>query len=93
MPPVHRQSDSTTGHPCWPPTIPASWSPNVRANGLGIVRNGDSIVTHCCPPGCHSGTYVGTSNVRVNGMPAQRVGHPVSCGDAVAVGSPNVRVP
>lgn len=94
MPPVHRQGDSTTGHSCWPPTVPSSWSPNVKVNNKGAVRMGDGIVPHCCPgSGCHGGSYSQSSSVKVNGNPLQRVGSSVSCGDAAAVGSPNVKSP
>ena len=31
--PVHRKGDTTVGHPPWPPTIAATGSSNVRANG------------------------------------------------------------
>ena len=94
MPPVTRQGDMTCGHSCWPPEVPSSWSPNVRANGRHVIRNGDSRVVHCCPSGpCHGGTYVGSSTVLVNGRPLQRIGHPLSCGDSVCNGSPNVNSP
>ena len=93
MPGVHRQGDSTSGHGCWPPTIPSSWSPNVFVNGKAVVRNGDSIVVHCCPDGpCHGGTYVGTHTVKVNGMDKQTQGDPISCGDTASCCSPNVIV-
>ena len=90
MPPVHRIQDLTCGHGCWPPEIPETYSPNVRANGRNVIRHGDIRVSHCCPP-CHKGTYVGESSVRVNGRPLQRIGHPLDCGDSVCQGSPNVR--
>ena len=92
MPPVHRIQDLTTGHGCYPPEVPSSWSPNVRANGRNVIRFDDTRVVHCCPP-CHVGTYIGESTVRVNGRMLQRIGHPLDCGDAVAQGSPNVRSP
>lgn len=90
MPAVHRQGDLTCGHGCWPPEVPSSWSPNVFANGKPVIRNGDTRVPHCCPPPCHGATYIGDSTVRANGSAIQRVGHPLSCGDTVCNGSPNV---
>lgn len=92
MPAVHRDGDSTTGHGCWPPTVPESFSDNVFANGKGIVRKGDGIVQHTCPsiPETHGGTYEGGGTVFVNGRPAQIVGSPIRCGDAAGQGSPNV---
>lgn len=91
MPAVARQGDSTTGHSCFPPTVPSSYSSDVFANGLPVVRQGDGIVVHCCPDGpCHGGTYVGSHTVFVNGSSIQTVGDPISCGDTQAAGSPNV---
>ena len=90
MPPVHRQTDLTCGHGCYPPEVPTSWSPNVRVNGLGVVRYGDSRKQHCCNDSCHGATYIGTARVRVNGRYAQHVGHPLDDGDSVCNGSPNV---
>lgn len=91
MPEVYRDDDLTTGHGCWPPTVPASCSDNVFFNGRGAVRNGDSIVPHTCPtiPETHGGTYIGTSTVYVNGRALQVQGSPVSCGDGCGPGSPN----
>jgi len=91
------------GGPCGtaPPTIAGSASPNVIINGLGAVRLGDVIVPHSCincgskcdsvcPP--HSGTYLGSHSVYVNGRSIQTQGDPVSCTD-IAVGcSSNVIV-
>lgn len=88
----HRQGDSTTGHGCWPPTVPAAWSSDVFVNGSGCVRFGDPIVPHTCPdiPETHGGTYCGGGTVNCNGQQVQTVDSPVTCGDAAAVGSPNV---
>ena len=65
MPGVHRQNDYTKGHGCWPPTVPDTYSDNVFVNGRKVVRNGDQIVPHTCPP-THGGAYQGTHNVYVN---------------------------
>jgi len=90
MPGVHRQGDPTTGHPCWPPTTAANFSADVMINNKGAVRSGDKIVTHCCTPGCHDGTYIGSSKVMANGQSLILVGDPVSCGDTADGGSPDV---
>lgn len=92
MPGIHREGDNTTGHGCWPPTVPASYSPTVFVNGLAAVRNGDSIVPHTCAaiPETHAGTYAGAGTVYVNGRAVQVQGNPVSCGDAAAGCSANV---
>ena len=84
MPGIHRETDVTTGHDCWPPTIPATWSNNVFVNSLGAVRFGDPIVPHTCPPipETHSNIYVGpNNNVYVNSRLVQYCGAPVACGD------------
>lgn len=95
MPGVHRQGDSTSGHGCWPPTVPASYSPNVFVNGKAVVRSGDSIVEHCCtqdPYPCHTGVYTGSHTVKVNGRDKQVAGDPISCGDTASGCSSNVFV-
>ena len=92
MPAVHRRTDLTTGHDCWVPTIPQTWSADVFANNLNVVRRTDEIVPHTCPaiPETHGSTYSGTSTVYVNNRAIQVVGSPVACGDGVAQGSPDV---
>lgn len=53
-----------------------------------VTRVGDNNTGHdACPPTALSS---GSPNVFVNGIPAGRIGDPVSCGGSVAVGSPNV---
>lgn len=92
MPGIHRQGDNTAGHGCWPPTVPAGYSPSVFVNGLAAVRNGDPIVPHTCPsiPETHGGNYAGGGTVYVNGRAVQVAGSPVSCGDSASGHSPNV---
>ena len=97
MPAVHRQDDLTTGHSCSeggyaPPTTPASFSPDVFVDGKAVVRNGDEITPHQCAGSNHSGVYMGSHTVFVNNQPVQIVGDPISCGDTVAQGSPDVFV-
>ncbi len=87
---IHRQNDFTMGH-CYSPTNPMSFSKNTFANLLGVVRFGDLIIDHCCPgSGCHGGMYQGLHNVMVNLSPIQAINDPVSCGDTIGTGSPNV---
>ena len=94
MPAVVRVGDMSTGHPhCYPPTPASSGSPNVFINGIPAIRLSDPWVTHgACPvhrP--HSGSSSsGSSTVFCNGKPLCRVGDSISCGDAMAEGSPNV---
>lgn len=89
---VHRDTDLTTGHDCWPPTVPATFSETVSANGLAVVRKDDAIVPHTCPiiPETHDDMYVDERSVSVDGRPVQVIGSPVACGDAAAEGSPDV---
>lgn len=91
MPGVVREGDATAGHPCWPPTIPASYSASVTANNKGIVRKGDSIVPHCCVV-CHSGIFSGSHSVSLDGQDIQLSGDPITCGDTALGCSGNVTV-
>lgn len=80
-----------TGHGCWPPRQNLTASSNVFANGLGIIRLGDTWQVHCCDKSCHLGAVsAGASNVYINGRPAARIGDPISCGSLIASGSSNV---
>lgn len=91
MPAVTRLGDNCTGHGCFPPRPSTSASPNVFVNNIKVHRQGDSWDTHCCGPSCHSSNLAaGSSTVYVNGKQIGRIGDPVSCGSAVAVGSGNV---
>lgn len=73
-----------------PPTIPATFSPDVYCNGKNVVRFGDQIVPHSClscaddcssPCSPHSGTYLGQHNVYANSRAIQVSGDPISCTD------------
>lgn len=91
MPPVVRMGDICTGHPPYPPRPNVQGSPNVMVNGIPAHRVGDFWPPHCGPFTCHPGTAAtGSSSVMVNGMPVCRMGDMVSCGSAMAIGSPNV---
>lgn len=89
-----RLGDLDTGHDACPPTALASASPNVLVNGKGAGRVGDAYLPHSCPVHwSHTGTIAsGSSSVFINGKSAGRIGDSVSCGGAVAQGSPNVIV-
>lgn len=90
MPRVVRETDLCTGHGCWPPRPPASWSEDVFVEGLGAVRVDDGWVVHCCTD-CHSGTQVdGSPTVFVNGRSWARIGDSISCGSRNRDGSPSV---
>lgn len=91
---VHRKGDATQGHGCWPASQAIDGSDDVRANGMGVVCEGDSILPHTCPdiPETHPGTYTGGGTVRANGKAIQVIGSAVSCGDKAAEGSDDVNV-
>lgn len=94
MPAVVRLGDTSTGHPhCYPSRPNIEASPNVFINGLGAHRLGDAWASHgACPDHVpHGGNASGgSSTVFVNGRALCRIGDPISCGDTMATGSPNV---
>nr|DAG77000.1 MAG TPA: Baseplate wedge protein [Caudoviricetes sp.] len=87
-----RLGDKDTGHDACPPTGLITASSDVLINGMGAARVGDIYAPHgCSVHAAHSGAISsGSSTVFINGKPAARVGDSVSCGGAVAEGSPNV---
>lgn len=91
MPAVTRLGDVCTGHDCYPPRVNDEASENVFVNGIGVHREGDHWVEHTCGDNTHDGTLeTGSSTVFVNGVPAARIGDPISCGSLSAQGSPSV---
>ena len=87
---VTRLGDLTTGHSAFVPVPSVQASPNVFANFLPVVRQGDAFAVHCTKP-CHQGVLAsGSSTVYVNGKQIGRIGDRVSCTDQVASGSNNV---
>lgn len=96
MPAAARIGDATTGHGCWPPTVVATGSQRVTADGIGIARAGvDEAVPHTCPPIPETHTphcQDGSQRVFIDGWPAFRVGDGYDCGDAQAEGSPRVDI-
>lgn len=92
MPAAVRLGDVCSGHGSFPSRPNTSASTNVRINGKGAHRVGDSWAVHCDPNSCHGGTEAtGSGTVRVNGRALARVGDQVDCGSTCAQGSPNVR--
>lgn len=92
---IRLATDQSTGHGCWPPTVPASASINVFVNGKAEVRVGDTYVSHCCPKkGCHVGTALtGATRTYTNKRITHTKGGQISCGNGshlAANGSPNV---
>lgn len=91
MPAITRLGDACTGHGCFPPRANNAASEDVFVNGIGVHRQEDTWVTHCCGNSCHEGALSsGSSTVYVNGKQCGRVGDPVDCGSVVAQGSSNV---
>lgn len=92
MPAVSRAGDTCTGHGAFPPRASINGSPNVFINGIPAHRVGDGWAVHCNPvPSCHGAAAAsGSGRVFVNGKPLTRIGDAVSCGSAIAQGSPDV---
>ena len=96
MPAVSRESDSlSTGHLCTSTTIlDTPGQSTVRANSILIARQTDPTIPHPAPPipPCPNHVKVvnvGSSTVRVCGLPIARVGDSTDSG-AMTAGSPNV---
>ena len=92
MPAVTRIGDADVAH-CSGMTR-AAGSGNVRANGIGISRQGDNNTGHLLPgvpcPSHSAPIASGSSTVFVNGKGCGRVGDAISGCTSVAAGSPNV---
>lgn len=97
MPAAVRIGDMSTGHGCFPPT-PMVDSPVSKTfiNGVkpGVVSPNSTHATHSCgrvthPQGAQRSHASGSSNTFIEGFPAARIGDNISCGDAIAQGSPN----
>ena len=92
MPSATREDDKCSGHGCWPPRDPMTYSPTVFINGKAAIRRTDLYKSHECPlMGAHMGELVkGSSTVFINGLDAGRIGDVISCGSIVAMGSDDV---
>lgn len=92
LPNIRLNTDQSTGHDCWPPSLPVAASINVFCNGLAEVRVGDAYMTHCCPAkGCHQGTALtGAVKTYTNKRLVHTSGGAIDCGDYASNGSPNV---
>lgn len=89
---IRLATDRSTGHGCFPPTLPAAASMNVFCNGLAEVRVGDRYIPHMCPGmGVHTGTaLMGAVRTFTNKRLVHTVGGAIDCGDFASNGSPNV---
>lgn len=92
MPPVSFLGVVCTGHDCHPPRpLTATKVPTVLVNGNPIATLGDPLAEHACGRSHHPGAVaVGSGTVFAGGNPVARIGDMVSCGSALAIGSPNV---
>ena len=96
MPAVSRKGDSlSTGHICAGSTILATpGQSTVRANSILIARGTDKTVSHPFPPAPPCAPHVanvnvGSTTVRVCGLPIARVGDSTDAGQ-MTKGSSNV---
>lgn len=83
-----RKGDNCSGHDCFPSRRTDQGSADTFANGLGIHRQHDEWIVHCCQRGrqleCHSGFLSqGSPVVFVNGLQAGRKNDTISCGSRV----------
>lgn len=63
-------------------------SSDIKANGIGVARDGD---LHSCPIPTHGVTPLSSgSTTKVNGRSVIRVGDTAGCGAAIVSGSPDV---
>lgn len=92
--PVTRLGDKTTGHGPYKPRASTGASGDVKVNGIGVVRQGDTWAPHTPPPNdVHAGqvhtTSAGSATVFANNKAVARIGDPVEA-DTIAAGSGNV---
>lgn len=95
MPEVSTKVDRCAGHDACAPRSFADHSPDVEAEGLAVVREGDALVAHGCPDHPAHGAVIsrGFGTVTVNGRPVGYVGAGVSCpSGVVATGRGTVTV-
>lgn len=92
QPNIRLTVDQTTGHGCWPPTLPVAASMNVFCNGKAEVRVGDAYMVHLCPgKGAHQGkALTGAVKTYTNKRLVHTAGGAIDCGDIASNGSPNV---
>jgi uncharacterized Zn-binding protein involved in type VI secretion len=83
--------DLSTGHGCFPPTVPSSASPNVFHNLIPGVRLTDTYVPHCCNSSCHTPVVaISSKTVFINQLSQHAAGDIQSCSDVASNGSPDV---
>jgi len=92
-----RRGDMSAGHGCFPPTACVdALASKTYINGILAQKLGSKFNTHRCGKTVHPTsartTSSGSSKVFIEGSPAIRIGDPITCGDTVAQGSPNVQI-
>ena len=92
MPPISFPGALCTGHECYPPRpLLAGVTSTVFVNGQPAALSGATMVPHACGTSAHAGVVSGGSGtVFFEGRPVARIGDAVSCGSALAQGSPSV---
>lgn len=95
MPAIAIEATTSTGHACFPPTNAIGpYSTKTRVNGKFIqLEQYTMYAAHTCDETTHPPeerkVTTGSTKVFVEGKPVARIGDPIDCGDAVAVGSSN----
>lgn len=86
---IRRGVDASTGHGCFPSTIPAMGSISTFTDMISEVRVTDSYVPHCCPnQGCHKPVAaMGSRSAFTDMLATHRNGDMLSCGDRAFGGS------
>lgn len=81
--------DASTGHGCFPSTIPATAAITVFTDQIAEVRVSDKYVPHCCPNmGCHAPVVtMGARITFTEQLATHRSSDSLSCGDRASSGS------
>jgi len=84
-----RLGDMCTGHGCFGPRMAIGASPDVKVDGIPVVRVGDAWEAHACGVCApHDGIQQsGSPKVLINGIPVARIGDAISCGSTNLTGS------
>lgn len=86
--------DSCSGHPAGPtyfsPRPAMGGSPDVKCNGIAVVRINDAWGLHTNILSVHEGLGIGGSaTVFCNGLALMRINDMIDCGSTCAAGSPD----
>ena len=95
MPAIAIEQTLSTGHSCFPPTNAVGpYSTKTKINGKFIqLEQHTAYAPHTCNDTTHTTAQrkvtTGSTKVFVEGKPVARIGDPIDCGDAIALGSSN----